>query len=437
MLAVIHAGGVAIPLSPLYPDREIRWLLQDAEADTVVASGHMLTRARTLPPELTVMASETFLAAGPERAAVPIREQDTALQLYTSGTTGKPKGVCITHANLCHQTRLIAEAWGLNSETTLLHCLPLHHMHGIAVALLPTLLAGGRVHMLPRFDAHAVWEQLGNSNTFMAVPTMYRRLIDAYDEAKEDEQRRWKRAAQALDLSTSGSAALPVTLAERWRDLHGAIPLERYGMTEIGVGLSNPRDAGERRQGHVGLPLDTVELRLVDDSGKEVEEGPGEIWIRGPSVFSHYWRRLKESEQSFHNGWFKTGDRAERKVGGSYRILGRHSVDILKSGGYKLSALEIEEVLREHPLIAETAVVGLDDPEWGQRVVAAIVSCPGAAPEKLDDAHLRRWMKEQLAPYKVPRHFLLVDSLPQNAVGKVLKPALALELAARLAQALR
>jgi malonyl-CoA/methylmalonyl-CoA synthetase len=305
-------------------------------------------------------------------------------------------------------------------------------MHGIAVALLPTVLAGGQVHMLPRFDAHSVWQQLATSNTLMAVPTMYHRLLAAYDDANDTQRECWRRSARALTLSTSGSACLPVSLAERWRKLHGAIPLERYGMTEIGVGLSSPLDPSQRRRGQVGKPLDTVELQLADESGRDAGDGPGEIWVRGPSVFSHYWRRLTESEQSFQRGWFKTGDRAERDAHGAYRILGRESVDILKSGGYKLSALEIEEVLREHPDIDEVAVVGIDDPEWGQRVVASVVPRPGAATSSLSTANLRQWAKQQLAAYKVPREFVLFDALPTNAVGKVLKAQLASQLAARV-----
>ena len=216
----------------------------------------------------------------------------------------------------------------------------------------------------------------------------------------------------------SGSAALPVQTLERWRAITGHTLLERYGMTEIGMALSNPLH-GVRRPGYVGLPLPGVDVRLVDDSGAPVAPGrEGELEIRGPAVFKEYWQRPKETADAFRDGWFRTGDVAVED-GGAYRLLGRTSVDIIKTGGFKVSALEIEAVLRDHPAVAECAVVGIEDPEWGERVSAA-VELRHDRTLVLDE--LQRWAKERLAPYKVPRALTAVTALPRNAMGKIVKP---------------
>jgi len=259
---------------------------------------------------------------------------------------------------------------------------------------------------------------------------MYQRLFEAFDAADAATQARWAAGAARLRLATSGSAALPVTLAARWARVAGAVPLERFGMTEIGVGTSNPLDPGGRRPGSVGFPLPTVETRIVDEAGEVLAEGPGELHVRGPSLFAGYWQRPDATLAALaEGGWFKTGDVAVRTPEGHVRLLGRTSVDILKSGGYKLSALEIEEALREHPAIAEVAVVGVPDEAWGDRVVAAVVPVPGRAGECAPEL-LRAWAKERLAPYKVPRDVKVVASLPRNALGKVVKPELVKALTA-------
>ena len=219
----------------------------------------------------------------------------------------------------------------------------------------------------------------------------------------------------------SGSAALPVSVLEKWQQISGHRLLERYGMTEIGMALSNPLE-GERRAGYVGTPLPGVEVRLVDDQGEPSESGaPGEIQVKGPGVFEEYWRRAEETRAAFKDGWFQTGDVAVVEEG-CYRILGRKSVDIIKTGGFKVSALEIEEVLRTHPDIAECAVVGLPDQEWGECVAVALVPRSGRSPSP---DSLRHWAKARLAGYKVPRRFLETNSLPRNLMGKINKPAVA------------
>jgi malonyl-CoA/methylmalonyl-CoA synthetase len=219
----------------------------------------------------------------------------------------------------------------------------------------------------------------------------------------------------------SGSAALPVSVLEKWRAISGHTLLERYGMTEIGMGLSNLLH-GQRRPGHVGTPLPGIEVRLVDEEGDEVSSGtPGEIEVRGPGVFAEYWGRPVATEQAFRDDWFRTGDVAVIEDG-SYRILGRNNIDIIKTGGEKVSALEIEEVLLTHPGIAECAVVGVPDEEWGERVAAVVVT---RCETELTLEELRAWARERLAVYKVPSRLRVVDSLPRNAMGKVIKPEVA------------
>jgi malonyl-CoA/methylmalonyl-CoA synthetase len=273
--------------------------------------------------------------------------------------------------------------------------------------------------MVPAFDAGLVAHRLagGEVTLYMAVPTIYHRLIAHLEQATEAERAGFKEMAGRLRLMVSGSAALPIPVLERWRDLSGHTLLERYGMTEIGMGLSNPY-LGERVPGSVGNPLPGVQVRLVDEDNRPVDESePGEIQVRGPTVFLEYWERPEDTELAFtDDGWFRTGDTAVFEAG-RYRILGRSSVDILKSGGEKISALEIEDVILRHESVAEAAVVGIDDPEWGQRVVAVVVA---TQPVTADE--LKRWVRDTLAAHKVPKEFHFTESLPRNALGKTMKP---------------
>jgi malonyl-CoA/methylmalonyl-CoA synthetase len=426
LFGVLRAGGCAVILSPLHPPAESGWFCDDAHVRTVLVTGDMAATARGFSGSRT-LSTVGELASHPIALDEPVPAAD-ALQLYTSGTTGKPKGAVLGQAALLHQARLLHAAWGWRRDDVLLHVLPLHHMHGLAIALLPALLAGATVRMLPRFDAAATWEAMGTSTVFMAVPTIYAKLLSAFDEADATTQERWKKHASALRLATSGSAALPVTFAERWRAIAGNIPLERFGMTEIGVGLSNPL-AGPRKPGSVGAPLPTVETRIVGEDGAPA--ATGELWVRGESLFSGYFERTEATAAAFAPAddggapWFRTGDTVTKDDDGTFRVLGRTSVDILKSGGYKLSALEIEEVLREHPAVGEVAVVGLPDEVWGDRVVACVILRAGA---RTTADELRAFAKEKLASYKVPKEVRFLDALPRNAVGKVVKPALAKQL---------
>jgi malonyl-CoA/methylmalonyl-CoA synthetase len=339
--------------------------------------------------------------------------------LFTSGTTGRPKGVVTTHANIEAQIGSLVEAWEWSIDDRILLTLPLHHIHGIVNVIGCALWSGARCDMLPGFDAATVLDRLaaGGLTLYMAVPTIYHRLIAQLDQASEEERERFREGTRLLRLMVSGSAALPIPVLERWRELSGHTLLERYGMTEIGMGVSNPY-SGERIPGSVGTPLPGVEVRLVDEEDGPVAEGePGEIQVRGPTVFSEYWERPEDTESAFtEDGWFRTGDTAVIESG-RYRILGRSSVDILKSGGEKISALEVEEVLLGHEAVGEAAVVGIEDPEWGQRVVAVVV-----ANRPVDAEELRQWARGILAPHKVPKEFHFTDALPRNPLGKTIKP---------------
>ncbi len=434
---VLYAGGVVVVLSPLHPLPETTYFCEDARVTTILVDDAHDAMAEPLRARFAVhRVEEAAVAKDAEREAAAARALEAtlgpdapALQLYTSGTTGRPKGAVITHGNLAVQQALVGEAWGFSPRDRLLHALPLHHMHGLAIAALTALGAGATLRFLA-FDAVAVWATMAEATVFMGVPAMYHRLFAAFDAADAGTKERWAASARALRLATSGSAALPVTLAERWRALTGTIPLERFGMTEIGVGISNPRE-GERVAGCVGLPLPTVETRIVDEHGREAEVG--ELWIRGPSVFAGYHERPEDTAKAFvpaEDGgkpWFRTGDTVTREptfASRPFKILGRTSVDILKSGGYKLSALEIEEALREHAAVLEVAVVGVPDEAWGERVVACVVRRPGEAHASVDGAALRAFVRERLAPYKVPKDVLFLPELPKNALGKVVKPTL-------------
>src|ERR1043166_7280222 len=425
-----RAGGIAVPLALSHPPAELDYVIRDAEASIVVADPASEATLRplaeaagarfvTTADALSRGAQAGAVSSGarePEAGALPeVPESRRAMMGYTSGTTAKPKGVVTTHANLRAQITALIEAWGWTGDDRILLVLPLHHVHGIVNVVCSALWAGAVCEMPPRFDAEETWTRIGSGRLtlFMAVPTIYRRLIAAWDAAPPERRTAMSEGCRRMRLMVSGSAALPVQTLERWREISGHTLLERYGMTELGMALSNPLH-GERRPGYVGAPLPGVLVGLVDETGAPVADGsPGEIEVRGPSVFLEYWRRPEATRAAFRNGWFRTGDTGVLE-GGTYRILGRSNVDIIKTGGFKVSALEIEEELRMHPAIAECAVVGVEDPEGGERISAAVELQPGATLE-LDQ--LQRWAKPRLAPYKIPRALRCVSQLPRNAMG--------------------
>ena len=418
LTGIIRAGGVAVPLALSHPPRELAHVIVDAGAAAVVTTPDLQDR---LPADIAARVVQVDdLSSSRQRRAMPsISDSRRALIVYTSGTTGRPKGVVTTHANIAAQITSLVQAWEWRTEDRTLLVLPLHHVHGLINVMGSALWSGAACEMPAQFDAVEVWARLasGDITVFTAVPTIYHRLIAAWEAADLETRRQWSTGAARLRLMMSGSAALPVTVLERWRAITGHVLLERYGMTEIGMALSNPLH-GERRPGTVGVPLPGVNVRIVDDKSASVAPGvPGELEVHGPGVFHEYWRQPAATREAFHDGWFRTGDVAVLE-NGYYRLLGRTSTDILKTGGFKISALEIEETLRQHPSIAECAVVGVDDEEWGQRVCAAVELRSGTV---LGLDELIAWTRDRLAPYKVPRALVTTAALPRNAMGKIVK----------------
>jgi malonyl-CoA/methylmalonyl-CoA synthetase len=426
-----RAGGIAVPLAISHPASELDYVVRDAQASIVVADpsgAEMLEPIARATGARLALTTELLAPSPAEAPALPLlTPARRALIVYTSGTTGKPKGVVTTHGNLMAQITALIDAWEWTSDDHTLLVLPLHHVHGIVNVVGCALSSGARCEMLPAFDAEATWARLasGEITVFTAVPTIYHRLIASWEKASPAVQRARSEGCRRARLMMSGSAALPVQTLERWREISGQTLLERYGMTEIGMALSNPLH-GIRRPGTVGSPLPGVKARIVDDAGNPVDEGTsGELEVRGDGVFLEYWRRPEETRRGFRDGWFRTGDVAVAE-NGAYRLLGRTSVDLIKTGGYKVSALEVEEVIRAHPAVSDCAVIGIVDPEWGERVSVAVELRAHAA-LSLDD--LQSWTKPRLAPYKIPRELHCMASLPRNAMGKVVKPELARLLA--------
>ncbi len=419
-----RAGGVAVPL-PLNSTRsELEYFIDDTKASALVfdAEGETLLAPIAAARGIRALSYDHALAH-PTAKLPEVASERRAMILYTSGTTSRPKGVVTTHDNITAQITSLVEAWQWSADDRILLCLPLHHVHGIINVICCALWSGASCEMLPRFDANTVWEHIasGNLTLFMAVPTVYVKLIAAWEAASPERRTALSHACAKLRLMVSGSAALPVSTLERWREISGHTLLERYGMTEIGMALSNPY-RGTRVPGSVGTALPTVQVQLVGENGESVAPGmPGEIEVRGPSVFKEYWGKPEATRDAFRDGWFRTGDTAIVE-NGVYRILGRTNIDIIKTGGHKVSALEIEEALREHPAIVECAVVGVPDLEWGERVAAAVVLNDG---DTLDLTSLRTWARELLAAHKLPSRLLVLDALPRNAMGKVMKPGVA------------
>ncbi len=450
-LATWRAGGTAVPLALSHPQRELEHVLDDARPRLVVADpalprADVVARAaRDRGAAALLLREDEVDAAARARSPVPNQKPAPggaaprgppdqrrparsfnsgadsgggAFIVYTSGTTGRPKGVLLGHAQLAAQVRSLVQAWEWSAGDRLFHVLPLHHVHGLVAALCCALWSGAACEFAPaRARPADIWERWasGGVTLFMAVPTVYERLAREWEQARAPVQRRWSRGGGRLRLMVSGSAALPVSLFARWRAATGHQLLERYGMTETGMTLSNPL-GGPRRPGHVGGPLPGVEARIVGLGGAAVRDGEaGELEVRGAQVFAEYWKRPGETAAAFRDGWFRTGDLA-RVQDGSHRILGRRGTDIFNTGGYRVSALEVEELYRAHPSVRDIAVAGVPDPEWGDRLCAAYVPAGG---RRATNDELRAWGKERLAPYKVPRAFAPVDQLPRTAMGKV------------------
>lgn len=414
------AGGIAVPLCITYPLPSIQYVIEDTGAELLLIGPEyedLLSSYFEDPTKRCILTSKGFPES--KNLKLPhIASDRGAMILYTSGTTNLPKGVLTTHATIESQISTLIQAWHWTADDFTLCLLPLHHVHGIINVVSCALWAGATVQFIHPFDAKQVFEIFleGKVNVFMAVPTIYFKLISCFESESELKKTSISARLKQFRLMVSGSAALPVSVMEKWQEISGHYLLERYGMTEIGMAISNPYD-GERKAGHIGKPLPGVEIRIVDENLKEVQESePGEIQVKGASVFKEYWRKEEATQKAFTvDGWFRTGDIAvvENEY---FRILGRDSVDIIKSGGYKISALEIEEVLRKHPEINDCSVVGLPDEEWGELVAAAIIST-----KEFDSKALNQWLRERMPAYKTPRKYLYLNELPRNAMGKVVK----------------
>ncbi len=422
------AGGVAVPLCTTHPLSSLQYCIEDTAAQIIVVSPEFKSLleglAKQMQIRLVVLDKKSASRGEQKQPNLPyINLSRRAMILYTSGTTNLPKGVVTTHANITAQIQTLAAAWEYDQKDNQLCILPLHHVHGIINVVSCTLWAGGTVVFQPQFSAQKVFDWFlkvakdHNQGVFMAVPTIYFKLIAHFETLDTEQQQKLKTVMSGFRLMVSGSAALPISIMEKWEAISGHRLLERYGMTEIGMAISNPF-RGERKAGHIGQALPSVEVRLVDEQNEAVAAGEaGEIQVRGENVFQEYWQKPQATTDSFtESGWFKTGDIAIVEDG-YYRILGRSSIDIIKSGGYKISALEIEEVLRTYPSIQDCAVVGIDNEEWGELVVAFLVINDLG----IDLDELNTWIRQKMPAYKTPRQYKIIEELPRNAMGKVTK----------------
>jgi malonyl-CoA/methylmalonyl-CoA synthetase len=443
VLGAYMAGAIHVPVNTRYGAVEVGHILSDSGAKVLLvehdapARGFAADLIEDLPLERVVVRGgapgaphESSLdalrgAATPAPGPPPVGDDDPALFIYTSGTTGRSKGVVHTYASIVAGIGALTDLWRFSTDDDLALMLPLFHVHGLGIGVHGTLIQGNRARLFARFDPRAVADAVADGATiFMGVPTMYHRLVAALDASPE-----LGAVLAGARLFTSGSAALSADLFTRFEAHTGHRILERYGMSETMLTLSNPYPPERRRRGTIGFPIEGVQARIVGEDGAEVTEPGvvGALQVRGATLMREYWRAPERTAESFEGDWFRTGDVVTRDADGYVVHRGRASVDILKCGGYKLSAREIEEVLAAHPDVEEVAIVGAPDEEWGQRIVAAIVPTAGA-PGRDEAAWLalaREHVAAHLAPYKRPAQVVLIDELPRNALGKVQKHRIA------------
>jgi malonyl-CoA/methylmalonyl-CoA synthetase len=427
-LAVLRAGGVFLPLNTAYRASEIAYFLKDAEPAVVVCSGKDfdgvseiarqagIARVFSLNEDRTGTLLESAAPHATKHEPAPVHADDLAVILYTSGTTGRSKGAMLSHANLLANTGTLHTCWGWRSSDVLIHALPIFHVHGLFVAAQGALFSGSKMLWFNRFDAKAIVQRLPEASVFMGVPTLYLRMLQESGLTQE--------ACLHMRLFAAGSAPLLPDTFDRWRERTGHTILERYGMSETVMLTSNPyhtRDGG-RRAGTVGFPLPGVQLRITGEHDKPCPRGEiGGIEVKGPSVFKGYWRAPELSAQAFSaDGWFRTGDMGRIDELGYVTIVGR-SKDLIITGGYNVYPAEVESYLNEMPGVAESAVIGVPHPDFGEAVVAVITAEPGAAPEP---AALIAELKTKIANFKVPKRVFVRDELPRNVMGKVQKAVL-------------
>ncbi len=423
-LAVLRAGHVFLPLNTAYQAGEIAYFIGNAEPAVVVCSGRNFgwvsqiafqagtKHVFTLNDDRSGTLLDRAAQQPDQHTVVNSKADDLAAILYTSGTTGRSKGAMLSHGNLLSNAQVLKEVWGWVPGDVLIHALPIFHVHGLFVASHGALLNGSKMIWFARFDPRAALARMREATVFMGVPTLYVRLLaePGLDHA----------ATQHMRLFVSGSAPLLIETFTDWQQRTGHTILERYGMSETVMLTSNPyRPEAARRGGTVGFPLPGVGVRVRDDQGRALPAGEiGGIEVRGPNVFSGYWRMPEKTKEEFTpDGWFKTGDVGRIDAEGYITIVGR-SKDLVISGGYNVYPAEIEGIVNELPGVAESAVIGVPHPDFGEAVVAVVVPRPGAT---VDGAAVVAALKAKIANFKVPKQVFVVAELPRNTMGKVQK----------------
>ncbi|MET0284295.1 MAG: AMP-binding protein [Polyangiales bacterium] len=419
LLAAVSAGVTTVPLNPGLGEKELAHILSDAKPRAIF-SAHPEQDAKRTPhiPVRGILTPQRSLVT--VRSAEARRPDEPLLVLYTSGTTGAPKGAVLSARNLAACLDGLRDAWNLGEQTTIVHALPLFHAHGLVFGLFGAIRAGACLELVSKFTPEGIARALhGEDRVLYAVPTMYRRLVDA---AEQDDA--VKQGLASARLLVSGSAALPAREHARIEAVTGQRVCERYGLSETLVNTAVRHD-GERRAGYVGVPLHEVEVKLVDDERKTVEAHDdatiGEVAVRGPNVFVGYLNRPESTLAVLDaEGWFHTGDLGTLAPDGYLRIVGRKATDLIKTGGFKVGAGEVEAALLEHPSVSEVAVIGVPDEDLGERILAYVVAREEVAAELVIDH-----VSKLLAKHKRPREVRFVRELPRNALGKVLKKQLA------------
>jgi long-chain acyl-CoA synthetase len=417
---VLRAGGVVVPMNVLLKRREVAFYLGDSGAELMFAwegfADDANAGAQEAGAECIVVKPGEFekLLAGvePRREVVDRAPDDTAVILYTSGTTGTPKGAELTHANLKTNCEITRDMFGIGGDVVTLGALPLFHSFGQTCGMNATLAAGGTLSLIPRFDPGKALEIIERDrvNLFQGVPTMYSALLHHEGHEKFD--------TATLELCVSGGSAMPVELMRSFEEAFGCKILEGYGLSESSPVASFNRPDRERKPGSIGIPIEGVEMKVVDDDGNDVPQGEvGEIVIRGHNVMKGYWNKPDETGETLIDGWLHTGDIAKIDEDGYFFIVDRKK-DLIIRGGYNVYPREIEEVLYEHPAVREAAVIGVKDDNLGEEVGAAVALKDG---EEASAQELRDFVKEQVAAYKYPRRVWFVDDLPKGPTGKILK----------------
>ncbi|MBI3839967.1 MAG: AMP-binding protein [Planctomycetia bacterium] len=414
-LGALYAGAAPLPLNPRYTREEMRYFLSDSEARVVVTGADQRPLVDALAPQLSqppaVVPDATALdppdAAWREPA---VNAGDPALILYSSGTTGWPKGVVHTHANVSSSLRALQGSWRMNPDDVVVNVLPLFHIHGLAFATHLTWLSGGCVRVEDAFEPRSTLDAIAQGTVFMAVPTIYYRLLD--EGGLPEAVRSWTR----VRLFTCGSAPIRPEVLPVLSDILGRPVVNRYGMTEAYVITSLPLD-GPWPSGSVGLPLAGVELRVQREDGSTAKPGEvGAVVLQGPNLFREYWRNPDATRAAFADGWFDTGDLGSRDEGGFLTLVGRKH-DLIITSGFNIYPQIVERVICECPGVRECAVLGVPDPGRGERVAAAVVRGDPA----LDEARLRDWWSDRLVYYQQPKTVIFVDALPRSSMGKVLR----------------